>query len=163
MTVYDPTFDSVITPYFQLVIDTYDLGVFQSCSGLGLDLDVEQYEEGGGGMFTHQLVGRFKYTNLQVTRPIGPWTTKTMVWLNAMAQYGVTGITPATAVLSALDVSGKTVCQWSLSGVIPARWTGPSFDVTNLSVATETLELAYTSIGLGPNDVSGDLFTDVGQ
>jgi phage tail-like protein len=160
MSTNDPTFDSVLTAYFKLEIDTYDLGVFTSCSGLGMEMSVEQYDEGGGGMFTYQLMGNFKYTNLQVSRPIGPWTANTMTWLNMMAQAGAQGVQPTTARLSALDPSGDIVFAWSLQGVIPARWTGPSFDVNNLQQATETLELAYTAIMLDPSDTSDDLFSD---
>jgi phage tail-like protein len=160
MSTNDPTFDSVLTPYFKLEIDTYDLGVFTTCTGLGMDMSVEQYDEGGGGMFTYQLMGNFKYTNLQVSRPIGPWTASTMAWLNMMAQAGAQGVQPTTARLSALDPSDDIVFAWSLQGVIPARWTGPSFDVNNLQQANETLELAYTAILLDPSDTSDDLFSD---
>jgi hypothetical protein len=39
---------------------------------------------------------------------------------------------------------GKIIYTWSLDGVVPASWTGPSFDVNAHQLATETLELAYT-------------------
>ena len=32
---------------------------------------------------------------------------------------------------------------WTLTGVIPVRWTGPSLSVDSPKVATETLELAH--------------------
>ena len=160
MTTYDPTFDQVLTSYFKLEVDTYDLGVFLTCSGLGMEMSVEEYQEGGGGMFVYQLIGNWKYSNLQVSRPIGPWTANTMAWLNMMAKAGASGVQPTTARLSALDVSGDIVFAWSLQGVIPAKWTGPSFDVANLAPATETLELAYTAIVLDPSDTSDDIFQD---
>jgi len=92
-----------------------------------------------------QLPGRFKYTNLQVKRPIGPETAKTMRWLQSM----LTNVSPSTAQLAALSPAGELVFGWTLTGVIPAKWTGPSFDVGNPTPAMETLELAYTSIMLG--------------
>jgi phage tail-like protein len=108
-------------------------------------MQIETREDGGGGSTVYQLPGRFKYTNLHVTRPIGPDTAKTMRWLQTM----LNGINPSTAQLAALDPSGEPVFAWTLLGVIPAKWTGPSFDVENPSQAKETLELAYTSILLG--------------
>ena len=138
----DPSADTVISVNFSLQIDLFDLGTFSSCDGLGIDMQVEQREDGGGGATVYQLPGRFKYTNLQVTRPIGRQTMRTMQWLQTM----LGGITPSTARLAALDTAGQTVFAWTLTGVIPARWTGPSFDASNPQPATETLELAYSSI-----------------
>ncbi|HLI16320.1 MAG TPA: phage tail protein [Acidimicrobiales bacterium] len=142
----DPTLDSVVSVYFSLEIDTADLGVFSACDGLGMEFQVTQREEGGGGIYVYQLPGRFKYTNLRVTRPVGPDTAKTMAWLSSMAGT----MRPTTARLRALDPAGNTVFAWVLTGVVPARWTGPSFDASNPQAATETLELAYTSITVDP-------------
>jgi phage tail-like protein len=141
----DPSADSVLSIYFALEIDTVDLGVFTSCEGLSIDMQVEEREDGGGGMTVFQLPGRPKYSNLQVRRPIGPDTAKTMAWFQSMLR----GVKPSTAQLAALSPSGEVVIAWSLTGVIPAKWTGPSFDVLNPTPVTETLELAYTSISLG--------------
>ncbi len=138
----DPTLDPVASIYFSLEIDNVDLGVFTTCSGLGMELQITQREEGGGGIFVHQLPGRFRYTNLQVTRPIGIDTQKTMAWFASMAA----GVSISTARLAALDPGGKIAYSWDLLGVLPARWTGPSFDAANPQPATETLELAYNAI-----------------
>lgn len=140
----DPTLDPIVSVYFSLEIDSVDLGVFTTCSGLGMELQITQREEGGGGMFVHQLPGRFKYSNLQVTRPIGIDTQKTMGWLARMAA----GVASSTARLAALDPAGNVAFAWVLMGVLPARWTGPSFDAANPQPATETLELAYNAIML---------------
>jgi phage tail-like protein len=147
--VSDPTLDPIVSIYFSLEIDSVDLGVFTTCSGLGMELQITQREEGGGGIFVHQLPGRFKYTNLQVTRPIGIDTQKTMGWLTRMAA----GVAASTARLAALDPAGNVAFAWVLMGVLPARWTGPSFDAANPQPATETLELAYNTIML---DVQSD-------
>ena len=38
------------------------------------------------------------------------------------------------------------VAKWSLLGVIPVRWTGPSLNFDTVKVATETLEIAHHGI-----------------
>jgi phage tail-like protein len=143
--VSDPTADTVVGVYFSLAIDSWDLGMFITCTGLGMEMQVTTFEEGGGGMNVFPLPGRVKYTNLSVTRPIGPDTKKTMAWL----QSAVNNLSPSTAELVALDPALNPVFSWQLSGVIPAKWTGPSFDAGNPQPATETLELAYGAIMLG--------------
>jgi phage tail-like protein len=48
-----------------------------------------------------------------------------------------------TAEISALDPEGHPLATWNLEGVYPVRWTGPSLDISNNQVASETLELAH--------------------
>ncbi|MCL5047775.1 MAG: phage tail protein [Firmicutes bacterium] len=151
----DQTKDTVVGIYFSLEIDGTDLGIFDTCSGLGIEIETEQRQEGGVGIFVHQLPGRFKYTNLQVTRPIGSNTAKTMAWLNKMS---APGIKPTSARLSALAPDGSIVFAWSLVGVIPVRWTGPTFSSSDPQPATETLEMAYSAIMLDPSDTKDDIF-----
>jgi phage tail-like protein len=53
------------------------------------------------------------------------------------------GIKRRTAVIEAKTLEGKTIASWSLSEVIPVRWTGPQLSAEQAKVATETLELAH--------------------
>jgi phage tail-like protein len=62
-----------------------------------------------------------------------------MKWLDKFAQSAH----PCTAVISSCDSDGKVIISWNLDGVIPASWTGPTFDINSNQLATETLELAY--------------------
>jgi len=41
------------------------------------------------------------------------------------------------------DASGQPVFTWTLNGVLPAKWSGPSLDAGTAQVATETLELVH--------------------
>ena len=136
----DPLSDYAINLYYRFGVDRYDLGVFTSINGLGVELQVQTIEEGGGGTLVHQLVGRPKYENLELKRPVNPDTKKVMAWLNST----IRNVSPATASLAALTPSGQVICEWNLAGVIPARWTGPSFDASGSpQAAMETLVVAY--------------------
>jgi len=48
-----------------------------------------------------------------------------------------------TGEISALDPEGQAIVTWNLEGIYPVRWSGPSLDIGNNQVATETLELAH--------------------
>jgi phage tail-like protein len=62
-----------------------------------------------------------------------------MAWIQAFSLLPV----PTAAQVTALDSMGGTVMAWSLFGVTPVKWTGPSFDAAQLQVAKEQIELAY--------------------
>jgi hypothetical protein len=49
-------------------------------------------------------------------------------------------------VISAKSRFDEKVAEWSLVGVVPVRWTGPSLNFDTVKVATETLEVAHHGI-----------------
>lgn len=125
---------------FKVTIEgDYDLGLWNSFEGLGWEVTMEQREEGGNNFFVHQLPGRLKYTNVKISRPLNADSSKVAKWFTSMA----TGVKRTTAQIVALGGDGEEVCQWGLDGVVPVRWTGPSFNVETTKIATETLELAH--------------------
>ena len=124
---------------FSLNIDGHDLGLFLTVEGLGVQVDVSEYLEGGNPYFVHQIPGQLRYSNIVLSRPIDTNTQKVMDWLKTMAD----GMKRGQAALAALDAGGNVVVTWSLQSVIPVRWTGPHLDVNNEMHASESLELAH--------------------
>ncbi len=135
----DPTADPAVSVCFKVEIDACPLGTFTACEGIGVEVTMEQREEGGNNAFIHQLPGRIKYTNVKLTRPVNADTAKVAQWFATMS--GVPERTNARIV--AMTVESQEVWRWTLTGVLPVRWTGPSMSVDSAKVATETLELAH--------------------
>jgi phage tail-like protein len=115
------------------------LGTFNSCEGLGVEVVLEQREEGGNNGFIWQIPTRMKFTNVKLSRPLCAATDEVMAWLSSMT----TGVVPKTANISAMTAERKVVASWGLLGVVPVRWTGPGLNLDSPKVATETLELAH--------------------
>src|SRR5690349_13593629 len=124
---------------FAVELDKASIGTFTSCEGLGLEVVLEQREEGGNNMMVWQLPTRMKYSNIKLTRPVGPDSHKLTTWITKALH----SVEPITALISAKTVDGTTVAQWSLNGVVPVRWTGPSLNLDSPKVFTETLEIAH--------------------
>jgi phage tail-like protein len=138
MGIADPA-DTAVSVYFEVRVDGHELGAFTGCDGLGCEVVVEQREEGGMNSFVHQLPGRIKYTNVKLTRPVNPDTAKIAAWIASM--NGMVRRTQAQITVKSNDA--KPVFTWTLTGVIPVRWNGPSMSTDSAKVATETLELAH--------------------
>lgn len=134
---------TVISLYFRVKIESIDLGSFTKCDGLGCEMTVTQREEGGVNDFVHQLPGRMKFSNVTLTRPVSKENQQASQnvakWLASIAARPQR----TTAQIEALDPEGEQLFSWSLNGVIPVKWKGPSFDVESSKVAVETLELAH--------------------
>jgi len=131
--------EPAVSVCFAVKIDQLNLGTFNSCEGLGVEVVMEQREEGGNNGFVWQLPTRLKFSNIKLTRAVCADTSEVMNWLATMT----TGVTPKTASISAMTAEGKVVASWGLLGVIPVRWSGPSLNLDSAKVATETLELAH--------------------
>jgi len=134
--------DPAVSVCFKVSIDKDSLGVFNSCEGLGCEIVIEQREEGGNNAMIWQLPTRMKFTNVKLSRPIGEDSAKLTKWFAGM----VNGVKPTTMVISAMTMDERVVAEWSLFGVIPVRWTGPSLNFDSPKVATETLEVAHHGI-----------------
>jgi phage tail-like protein len=134
-----PTNDPAVSVCFDVRIDDTNLGWFNSCEGLGLEVVIEQREEGGNNGFVWQLPTRIKYSNVKLSRPVGEHSAQLTAWLCSFAN----GVERHTAVITAMAREGQVVARWNLDGVIPVRWSGPSLNPDSPKVATETVELAH--------------------
>ena len=131
--------EPAVSVCFGVKIDTKNLGTFNSCEGLGLEVVLEQREEGGENGFVWQLPTRIKYTNIKLTRPLCAETTAVMDWLAKMT----TGVEPKTGSITAMTAGREPVVTWMLTGVIPVKWSGPTLNPDSPKVALETLEIAH--------------------
>lgn len=131
--------EPAVTVCFAVTIDDMTLGTFNSCEGLGVEVVLEQREEGGNNGFVWQIPTRMKFSNIKLSRPLCADTDEVMAWLSSMT----TGVVPKTANISAMTAERTVVASWGLLGVVPVRWTGPGLNLDSPKVAMETLELAH--------------------
>lgn len=143
--------DSAQSLRFRVVLDSgLNLGNWSKCDGLSVEFDIFEYKEGGENSFIHRIPGRAKYQNLKLTRPVNHDSGKVATWIARMKHAGMNKeVKRDTAAVSALDPQGNPIATWNLEGVYPVRWNGPTLDISNNQVATETLELAHNGFLAG--------------
>ncbi|MBK6871292.1 MAG: phage tail protein [Kineosporiaceae bacterium] len=141
-----PGTDPVVTVCFSVQIDGIDLGTFTSCDGLGIEVVLEQREEGGTNGFVWQLPTRLKFSNIKLSRALGKDSRKVAEWFTQVA----TGLGPGTASIVARGTDDRPVARWNLAGVVPVRWTGPSFNLDSPKIAMETIEIAHHGFTFAP-------------
>ncbi|MFJ7906471.1 phage tail protein [Kitasatospora sp. NPDC096204] len=131
--------------FFSLTIGGNDLGEFTTCSGLGAQVEIEQYAEGGNNGFAWQLPGRITWSNITLSRAVTADTTKIARWLSEIVRK----VEPKDGEIVALRPDLSRIVGWQVMGIVPVRWEGPSFDPANSQAAMETLEIAHA--GLRPS------------
>lgn len=139
----NPTADPAIATHFRVRVDdvdgSYDLGTFISCEGLAMNVETEDRIEGGNNGFVWKLPVRMTYPNVRMTRPVGEDTVKVVKWFASATD----GAKRTSARIVALTPDGKDLISWTLTGVVPIQWHGPSFSAETVQVATEMLEIAH--------------------
>jgi phage tail-like protein len=129
---------------FLVEIDGITRAGFQECSGLDVTLDPVEYREGGEPITPRKLPGLAKYANITLKRGI---TDDQELW--EWIQQGVQGETERkNGSIILLDAHGEEQSRWNFRDGWPTKWTGPSFNATDNSVAVETLEIAHEGVAV---------------
>lgn len=130
---------------FYVEIDGVSKAVFSEVSGLGMEVVVEDVEEGGNNGFVHRLPGRCKIGNLTLKR--GLTNSKDFLkWCFDMAQGK---ISPKEITVIMYNVDGSAAMQWTFHKAFPVKWTGPQFKADDATVAIESMELAHDGFAIG--------------
>ena len=130
---------------FYVQVEGCDQAVFTEVSGLQVEMQVTDYQEGGNNGFVHRLPGPVKISNITLKRGL---TTSNdfFKWCMQVASNQV-----SRRHLSVLmyDTKGEEVVRWNFLNAYPVKWVGPQFTSTSAATAIETLELAHDGLVLG--------------
>lgn len=135
--------DAYLPPAQAALVPLVAMGAFQEVTGLGAQLEVTAYAEGGRNDSVHQLPLRHSWNRLTLRHGLvlgpGLWS-----WYQA----GLTGSLGARRDGSVLllDGSGAPAVSWAFHGGLAAKWTGPDLHAEQNGVALETLEIAHEGL-----------------
>jgi phage tail-like protein len=141
-------FDSqrVTAATFMFEVDGVEIGRFSEVSGLQVEVEVEDLEEGGENSFVHKLPGRMKWPNIMLKRGITQ-NDSLLTWLSKSSgeQFSASGntLTRSTAAITLLGPSGTRLRSWEFNGAFPVKWSGPTFAAESSDMAMEELEIAH--------------------
>jgi phage tail-like protein len=112
---------------------------FKYVSGLKMETEVTDYQQGGNTAFYHRLAGQRKFSNLILRQG---FTGDSKLWDWRMNPRRVDG----SVVMFGPDM--KAVCRWEFKRGYPAKWEGPELDASKSDLAIETIEIAHEGIEL---------------
>jgi len=135
--------DAYLPPAQAVLIPLFASGGFQEVSGLGAELEVMAYPEGGVNDFVHQLPVRHSWGRIVLKRGLlvtpGLWN-----WYQAGLTQSLGARRDGTVIL--MTPQGVPTVAWNFRGGLAAKWTGPSFDAMRDAVAIESLEIAHQGL-----------------
>ena len=125
----------------KLTAKSAPIGYFMEVSGLSSELEVMTYNEGGRNDAVHKLPTRMKHPNLVLKRGLTGIKD-----LQEWAQECFQGPDRKEITLTMYNEQLEKIRIWSFKNAYPVKWTGPAFNASQNTVATETIEIAHDGI-----------------
>jgi phage tail-like protein len=128
-------------------------GGFQECTGLEIELDVQELQEGGRNDGVIRRIGRAKYQPITLKRGMLSATrgaranTEVWGWLQGLA----TGeqLVRYDGIVEVLDTaSAKVVARWTFVRGLPSKVSGPQLNAKTGEIAIEELHIAHEGLTL---------------
>ena len=142
-----------VDPYldfrFYVEIEGIIVAGFSDVSGLDIEVETEEYQEGGRNDYTHELPGRASHAHVELQT--GLTDSRALIdWIRAVADGQ---IERKNVFIYLLDREGAAARGWQCEAAYPVRYAGPELQADQGGVAVETVELAHR--GLSPMELGG--------
>ena len=120
---------------------------FRSVSGLKIETEVVEYQEGGSTGPIRKLAGITRYSNIRLSR--GFTGDRSLYnWFSTQKQ----NLVKVNGRITMFDRQGTRVAAWTFSNGFPVKWEGPDFDASKNEVAIETIEIAHEGLTLADDE-----------
>ncbi len=111
--------------------------LFTEVSGLQVEMQVMEYQEGGTNTFVHRLPGPLKVGNITLKHGLTK-SNEFLKWCMNIERKNVTVVM--------YDVAGQPVVRWHFNRAYAVKWTGPSFTADSTAMAIETVEITHEGL-----------------
>ena len=117
---------------------------FSDVGGLGLELQTEDFVEGGENGTTIRLPKPPKARNLTLKRALSATPKYVIRWARkALEDFD---FEPMTVVVSIIDPDSQPVKTWKFQGAFPVKLSLSDLSSSKNEIVIETLELAYRKV-----------------
>jgi phage tail-like protein len=127
-------------------------GGFQECSGLEVEMDIQDYLEGGRNDGVIRRAGRAKYPNLVLKRGMffggaGGANRELWEWIQGVVA-GVRPIARYDGMIQVMDPGDQVVATWVFDRGLPSKIRGPELNAKTGEIAIEELHIAHEGLRL---------------
>ncbi|MGB0788734.1 MAG: phage tail protein [Marinirhabdus sp.] len=113
---------------------------FQSVSGLSVDIETEEFAEGGENRFKHKFPVRTKFPNLVLKRGMVT-DSKLIEWCQEAIESFQ--FSPTDLTVKLLNEAHEPLITWNVVHAYPVKWDVGDFNAEENKLVIETIELAY--------------------
>jgi phage tail-like protein len=124
---------------------------FSECSGLGVDIEYDEYSEGGVNDQRRVFLKQPKFKPVTLKRGM----TNDLFFWNWLVILSNTKNTRKNVNILTFNQAGETMQCWTLIGAVPVSWKAPSLQAKGSEVAIEELTLIYEGLKVVANKGGG--------
>ena len=136
----DGYFSKVVGNYrFMVEIEHLLVASFSEVSGLVVETELEQYNEGGVNEYTHQLPTRTKHVPIILKHGLTD-SYELWDWYNDVVQGK---IVRRSGSIILFDEQFREFRRWTFNDAFPSKWVGPELNASVSEVAIEQIELVH--------------------
>lgn len=129
---------------FLVEIEGVQRGGFARVKGMGREIKLDTYREGGLNDYEHKLLNQVTYGNIILERGL---VDEYMWSWHDQTVDGDVERRRLTIVLR--DAQESEVWRWLVDGAIPVKWSGSDLDAGSAAVVVESIELAHRGFRKG--------------
>ena len=118
---------------------------FTECLGIGVQIEKENYFEGGVSNQQRIFLKQTKFNDVTLKRGITN-DTSFWEWINQVLQGQPKKRLNVSILL--FNQAGETMQTWTLIGAVPVAWKSGTLQASSNTVAIEELTLAYEGINI---------------
>lgn len=128
---------------FVIEVEKIHVGSFSEVSGLGFDIELEEYREGGVNDYVHKLPKVTKYSNIVLKRGM----TNSMDFYNWYKDVTKGKIDRRQISIILLDnTQQKQLKRWDFKKSFPVKWIGPDLKADGNVLAVESIEIVHQGL-----------------
>jgi len=113
---------------------------FQGVQGLTVDVETEEFKEGGENRFVHKLPVRTKYSEITLKRGLFIGSGIILWCRNAIENFD---FQPTNLTITLLNEEHVPVAGWYIVNAYPISWSVSDFNAEQSSVVIESIKLNY--------------------
>lgn len=133
--------------YFSVSFDGANSGddtSFQEVSGIGPELETEDYVEGGENRYVYRLPKPVKHPLLVLKRAIADMRSPLVQWCRSILEGDLSNpIQPRLLNVNLLNAEANPIRSWYFANAYPVKWEIDNFNSTKNDIAIETITLSY--------------------
>ena len=114
---------------------------FRSVSGLKIETEVVEYQEGGSNGPIRKLPGVTRYGNIRLSRALTA-DRSLYKWFVAQKQNAAR----VDGLIALVDRQGTRVASWTFTNGFPVKWELSELDAAKSEVVIETIEIAHEGL-----------------
>ena len=125
---------------FELAFQTPQDFRFQEVQGLSVNVETEEFREGGENRFVHKLPKRTKYSEITLKRGMFIGSGIVLWCRNAIENFD---FQPTNVIITLLNEEHLPISGWYVVNAYPTMWSVSDFNAEENKLVVESLKLNY--------------------